>query len=738
MPFGSPGRSWTIALSIALMITGSVFVAGTVCGAEPNSEALASQVKEILRKRCYECHGGSRTQGGVKILDHALLVGERQVVVPREADNSLLYQVLTASDESSMPPAGQPRPSLDEIDAIRRWIATGASVFPPDVGVPADVAAKGDQSTIGTEYVLKKIAEHVLKQPVERRPFLRYFSINHLLTGGATADELLLHRDALAKVANHLSWKQQIVRPKEIEETATVLVVDIRDFGWNQQPFEQLQDGKPNGRSSLNLYDLVLLEYPYSIAYEDSETWRQLAQSYLEPAGLIRPVPFVRADWFASFAALPTLYEDLLQLPFDLGQLETKLGVDSAANLRDGTARRAGMTISGVSRNNRVVERHSSNYGAYWKSFDYSSNRGHENMFHDPIQLSAVGGEMVFSLPNGLNGYLVTDSEGRRIEVAPTSIVTDKFAEDKSVRNGLSCIRCHENGIKGFIDNVRSAVEAGPGSPGFDKRQVLRLYAPNDEMQKLIADDTNRFRKAMEAVLGRPQTREPAIPVSRRFLDAALSLHGVAGELGLPTTEGLAATFKSPHFGGLGLLPLASQGVIRRDGWEDYFDQVVRGLGLGVPIVPLDGLARADYPAGAAPLNVTLTTNHPHNIFTPGDEMTVFIHNRSESRIHIELIATSSEGRKIILLPSTTTVAPGEQFRFPKTGSIRIQGNLGKEFLTLFASSEAFEPGVVLRGKDVFDRVIHPFFTLKKNEGAIKAGFDFKKLVKRTITIETR
>src|SRR5262249_9692118 len=32
---------------------------------------LAAQVKQLFRARCLECHGGSKTLGRVKILDHA-------------------------------------------------------------------------------------------------------------------------------------------------------------------------------------------------------------------------------------------------------------------------------------------------------------------------------------------------------------------------------------------------------------------------------------------------------------------------------------------------------------------------------------------------------------------------------------------------------------------------------------------------------------------------------------------
>ena len=90
----------------------------------------------------------------------------------------------------------------------------------------------------------------------------------------------------------------------------------------------------------------------------------------------------------------------------------------------------------------------------------------------------------------------------------------------------------------------------------------------------------------------------------------------------------------------------------------------------------------------------------------------------------------------MILVPSTTTLSSGQQFRFPKTGSIKIQGGLGREHLTVFAATDPFEAGVLLRGKDVVDRVVHPFFALSRDEGSVKAGFDPGKLIKKTIAIE--
>src|SRR5690349_10156919 len=65
-------------------------------------EALAARVKELFRVRCFECHGGTRTNGGIKILDSASLV--EMAVVAGNPEESLLYQLVTADEDSAMPP----------------------------------------------------------------------------------------------------------------------------------------------------------------------------------------------------------------------------------------------------------------------------------------------------------------------------------------------------------------------------------------------------------------------------------------------------------------------------------------------------------------------------------------------------------------------------------------------------------------------------------------------------------
>jgi len=702
-----------------------------------SAATIASRAKEVFRANCVECHGVAKARAGVNVLDRDGLI-KKEKVVPGKPDDSILYQLITATDESAMPPTGRPRLTAEQVEVIRKWIAAGAPAFPSDSPAPPEPATEKDtplKDVAGVDYVLKKILAHVRTVPAGDQPFLRFFSINHVLTAGATADRLADHRHALAKAINHLSREPRLVRPKSIDAPAdTVFAVDIRELGWQRKPFKA-KAGDKEVPSDLTVFDLALLEYPYAIAYADSDTYFRLVDEFLTPANQVRPVPYLRADWFASVVTQPPLYEDFLGLPFTLAELEKDLGVDTESDLADRTAPRAGMTVSGVSRNNRVVQRHAGRTGMYWKSFDFRTSKGPENVLKDPITFKPSGGEMIFRLPNGLQAYYVADGRGQRLDAAPTDIVVDKFAADKTVRNGLGCMRCHDQGIKEFVDTVRPAVEALPGNPGFDRRAVLDLYPPREKLDALVKADRETFQAAMTTLLGQASPREPLVPVTTGYLDDPLSTAAAAAELGLADGVKLAATVRTPQFAGLGLAPLAAGGVVRRDAWEDNYDQAVRALGLGTPLVAIDGVLRRDHSAGTFAVEIELKSNKPNNLFEPGDELVVSVTNKSARPVHIELVGTSSRGRKVLLTPKPVVVKPGETF---KLDPVKVRAGVGREQVTLLASTDPLPTPELLRGNGVTDRVVHRFYKLTTEAGRSRLTEDAAVVVKKTIDIETR
>lgn len=723
-----------IKILTAWVEAGGKSAPATRAKAKSDDVTLASRVKEVFRVRCLECHGKSRPADGIVILDRDSLV-KRRKVTPGKPDGSRLVKVVAARDDSVMPPSGNPPLTAEEIDLVRSWITAGAPAFPPDVAPPAEKEKeKVFERLAGFDHVHKKILAHVRATRRLDRPFIRYFSINHFVTAGATEAELALQRDALVKAVNHLSWEKRPVRLESIDAPDnTLFAIDLRKLGWHLQPFSVWERGRAARKSPVNLFDLALLEYPYAIFYE-CDTFDHLLEEYVIPSGMVRPIPYVRADWFSSIATQSPLYEDFLGLPRTLDELEKRLGVEVETNLKSNSAKRAGMTVSGVSRNNRVVERHPLRDGAYWKSFDFRTSKGQENMFKDPIHLNPTGGEFIFNLPNGLQGYYIADAKGERIDAAPTDIVTDRFAADKTVRNGLACIRCHDEGMKGFVDTVRPALERLPGSPGFDRRAALDLYVKKADMDEVLKEDTDRFLTAMKLVLGKDQKEEPLIPVSRRFLDAPLSLSTVAGELGLTDPSSLVSRFGGRSFTALGLMPLAARGVVRRDAWEEYYDSVVRSLGEGIPLVALDGLTRPDYPAAKPAFEVEMKTNGKGNVFAPGDVMRLTVTNRSTKPIWIELVGTSTRGKKK-LLTEVIRVEARETYAFEP---VKIKAALGKEQITLYASTQAFTAGLILRGKDVGDRVLHPIYQVESKDRRYRLTNDAEGMVKKTIEIETK
>ncbi|MBB3208637.1 serine/threonine-protein kinase [Rhodopirellula rubra] len=701
------------------------------------SSRLAADVKELLRSRCSQCHGNDQQIADLNVLSLESLLADDQVV-PGDASNSRLYEILIEEDEDTRMPKGAPPLSEKELALVRHWIEADAPAFPADIEQPVEEDRDDSlNGLVGVDYVLKQILAHQRTLPVEKRVRMRYFSCNHLIAGGATREQIDLQRKALAKAANHLSYQPRIAPLTVVDgETATVFAYDLRDLGWHVQPYRNAT--KSANRAEYNLFDLVLLEYPYSIAYEASETYDRLAMEYMHPAGMVRPIPYVRVDWFCSTALQPALYNDLMRLPLHLNELEKQIGVDSQANVRDGIAQRGAVAVSGVSHNNRAMERHPSNHGSYWKSIDYASSKGRDNLFADPINLHGAGGEMIFSLPNGLQAYYLATGDGLRLDSAPTTIVTDKFSEDKNVRNGLSCIRCHDRGMKPFRDDVRASVIDLPGSYGFDKRKVAELYPTKETMDELIEEDRIRFLTAMKKVNDDDSDNETLAPVSRRFLDAPIAYHTAVGELGLQSENSFEGMFRSPQFAGAGLVPLSNNGVIRRDMWEDYFPSIVEFLGLGVPVIPVDAVTRPDFRVDGSNISVALSTSHTNNLYSPGDDLVIFAKNEGQTTVYVEMIGTGVGGEKVVLVPAGKTLSPGETLRFPETGSLKVQSTLGNERITLFASLDEFEGGQVLSAKNMADRFVHPFYKLNVHGAVAQLDHKANRIEKQTLTIETR
>ena len=318
--------------------------------------------------------------------------------------------------------------------------------------------------------------------------------------------------------------------------------------------------------------------YPYHIAFDaptETALREQLGRLQTE---MSCDVPSIYIDWFLATASLPPLYHDLLSLPLTDRELETRLEVDVVRNLLNAPGvrvRRAGFNDSGVSNNNRVVERHTSRYGAYWKSYDFAGSVGTQNIFTHPLAFTHDGGEVVFNLPNGLQGYYLANASGFRLDAAPINIVSNPAASDPTVRNGLSCMGCHTEGMKIFEDEVRPVIESNT-NPAYDKAQALRLYVEQSKMDTLLGEDMDRYRVALTKTGGAVDDIEP-ISRFHEVFQGPVDVAYAAAVVGLETEVFLNKIKENVGLQNLGLLVLES-GNMKRDTWTSSFGDIVFAL----------------------------------------------------------------------------------------------------------------------------------------------------------------
>lgn len=514
--------------------------------------ADAREARAVLEKHCYRCHGEKgAAEGGMNfVLDRDKLVAKR-VVVPNDAGKSPLLKRMVGGD---MPADDKTKPTDAEIAAVKAWITNGANPFD---------APAAKRKLVDRDDVAKLIAAD-LNKPANagRQRFLRYFTLTHLANANRPEEELQTQRNGLIKLVNSLSWGRKLVQPEALDEGKTVFRIDLRDVQW-----------------SFPVWDTIATAHPYNLDHKDAVEQKIAAQTQTR-------VWAVRGDWFVATASRPPLYHQVLQIPTTVAALETRLGVDVARNRINRTFARAGFNGSGVSHNNRLIERHESYFGAYWKSYDFAGNAGRQNLFDHPLgpgedvtQFVHDGGEMIFNLPNGLQGYMLTDGKGNRIDKGPTSIVSDPARPDRAVENGISCMGCHSQGIIRKDDQIRAHVLKNQSAYQEPVAvAVFTQYPERTELNKLYDEDLSRFQKAVEGIRVPLTKTEPIITTAKRYEDE-LDLSLVLAEV--DTNE---ATFGEM----LQLIPnlarplgavLVTGGTIKRDLLVQSFPALQKALG---------------------------------------------------------------------------------------------------------------------------------------------------------------
>jgi serine/threonine-protein kinase len=510
---------------------------------DPVNDMFATEngkaVKEILETNCGGCHANGVKSGNMDyILDFNDLIANGKIVPGNKEDSQLFVRM----QQQSMPPAfmRDQRPTYGQIELVGLWIDEMEGLLPDKesecTGLEGTFVSLDDQ--------IASMADDISSIDAEDQPFIRYLTVSYSNNAGECGRALQRQRYALFKGINSLSIDTDVHEPEAIDDEKLIYRIDIRDYGW-----DRAIDIEDDGTVDFDDAWLAILDGVgnYAIEFTGDD-----ADDLKADAGV--NVPFLPVNAFTSFAQQGDLYYALINARANLFDFEREvLLIDTQAEIDDNNLMRAGFSNSGVSKQDRVLNRFDSGVAAgqsYWISFDFDGGNGNgtvngvsngfefnvanESIYADPLGFAFAGGEAIFSLPNGMQGYYVAAANGTRLAEAPVGVVIDPAQNNGLVTNGASCHSCHNAGLIAFQDTVKQYVldnKVQYDNETFE--DVLEQYPDQDVFQAQMDRDSEMHVSAAERAgvpAGTPD------PVSRVFLDFELRMtpEHAAGDLQIP------------------------------------------------------------------------------------------------------------------------------------------------------------------------------------------------------------
>jgi Domain of unknown function (DUF4384) len=620
------------------------------------TDAVALAAFNALDKNCARCHQAGPTLKRAKpaknfgnILHLDELARDPNLILPGNPDGSHLF-IQVAKKEMPYDCYQEfdctAEPTEAEVKAIYDWIK-GLSEM--------QIAACAGRTPIDEETIVSEIAADLDRQPEPQRKGMRYITLTHFYTGCAEETDLVRYRQGVVKLLNSLSRDAKVLKMRTIDPEATIIAFNLDDLDWTSEDW---------GR--------IIGSYPYAM--------RPGAKVYDAVASATgTPLAWVRGDWFAFAASRPPLYYDLLKLPTTFGELEKETDVDVVGDIEKFLVKRAGFQKSGVSKHNRLIERHAIPAGYFWTSYDFKGDRPEQSLFIHPLGPAGAdafrhdGGETIFSLPNGFQAYYLNTAAGDRLAKGPTEIVLDDSQLDRAVTNAISCFGCHNQGIRQAVDDIRAHVLDDRTFAKEVRDKVAALYPPPEEFKTQLDEDAERFRSAMIAAGLDPELDSQTVGVESinllsKAYEKSIDLRIAAAEYGLAPdafAQGLAEAG-----GEAGQLKRRlEQGVLPREILEAEFKDLIVKVSDNSPldIPPAHGVATAGGQSKEQIHDFDLALTSDRNVYKVND-LPVFTIASNET-CHLTLINVDASGEGTVIFPNKfqqdNLLPAGKALRFP-------------------------------------------------------------------------
>ena len=488
------GNKFNFPARLAALVGLTLVVASPTRAATP--ALLASQAAAVLAQRCYVCHGNGQSRGGFGIAHDLAALRASQYIDLAHPERSLLVDLPRRGE---MPPTG-PHLSSAEVQALENWIRAGAPLptpAAPEVSATSDffeVARKADDEAAAA------ILADQQALPEERRARTRYLSLARIgLNPRIPALTRTLAREGLLKAINSLTQRPLMIRPPTLGPTgagAWVYRITLDKMQWSPGLWSRVAQAVTDKKFQW--------ERPAAPA-------RQVTV----PAELFVAQAF-RAPQYDEFVIQEFLPQAFLGDDDDapgLANLLDKLNLDQTPSLR------AGLRVSGVEYTNRILERHPLDQGAgvYWITYNFESNDGLADIFAHPLgptfAFAARNGgeanapfqhadsEVLWTLPNGMVAFGQFEAKGGfKNEPGPAYLASLGRKNAAENVRALSCLACHANGIRAAKDDLREAVDQDATMSTELRAAVAEVYRGNAEVQRAMAQDTERYRAALNAL----------------------------------------------------------------------------------------------------------------------------------------------------------------------------------------------------------------------------------------------
>jgi serine/threonine-protein kinase len=487
------------------------------------AELAKAAAENVLAANCGQCHGPALTeqqaQAGMNYINDIDQLVETGKIVPLNSAASRIVQRMVRGE---MPPVSSGLPAVTEADinTVAQFIDNPR--FWPEVEAGGNCTDDGQ--LVDYDDLFQEVNSDLARADNDDQIFFRYVSLTNRFTSGVCAEDLEKDRQGMVKMLNMLSIDASIEVPVPVNSEETLYRIDLRDYAWDRAIDVE-------GINFADVWEAIAANNPYAVEFvgDDADDAKEDAQTAF-------PVMF--ADQMMDVALIGNLYYAIIDV--DVNQLlndfiANELQIDLAQNLLDEESVRAGTTKSRISRQDRLVQRDDIEVrgGALWQSFDFEDD-ANESIFEDPFGFAAGGTEAIFTLPNGMLGFIIADADGNIVE--DSDILLDTNQNNFRAVTSISCSNCHASGLIPVVDEVREVSLANAREIGLDRDEVEQLegiYVSPQEFARIVQDDSQGFyQRALQLADLPTQGGDPASNVFLRF-DQDLRIADVAGDLGV-------------------------------------------------------------------------------------------------------------------------------------------------------------------------------------------------------------